>query len=67
MTDLEELSTTDSGHVPKQEAMRWLEILDRPSDEELKATIVPKPAGFTGRTYPTDISNVRITGAPQVR
>lgn len=26
---------------------------------------VPKPKGFTGSTYPTSISNIRITGDPK--
>lgn len=65
MTGLDELPTTDSGHVPKRDAMRWLETLEKASDEDLKQTVVEKPAGFTGSTYPTEISNVRLTGGPE--
>ena len=42
--------------------MTWLRGLDRPSPTELKRSILPKPAGFTGSTFETDISNIRLTG-----
>lgn len=61
---LNELPTTDSGSVKKSDAMRWLNSLDRPSDAELKRALVPKPSGFTGSSYPTSISNIRVTGDP---
>lgn len=61
---LSSLSTTDSGSVRKADAMKWLDSLDEPSDDELKRSFVPKPTGFSGSTYPTSISNVRITGDP---
>lgn len=65
LTDLEELPTTDSGAVRKRRAMKWLHNLDRPTDEELKDAVTPKPYGHTGSTYPTEISNIRITGTPE--
>ncbi len=64
MTDLDNLPTTDSGHVRKRDAMQWLESLEKASDNELKEAVVEKPAGFTGSTYPTEISDVRLTGGP---
>lgn len=64
-TDLEQLKTTDSGAVRKDDAMRWLNQRTRPSDAELKAAVEPKPYGFSGSTYPTAISNVRVTGDPE--
>jgi hypothetical protein len=62
MTDLEKIETTDSGHVPKRKAMKWLESLDHPEGDDLRDSIVPKPAEFSGSTYPTDISTIRFTG-----
>lgn len=64
MTELEELPTTDSGHVRKKHAMEWLADLDEPTPEELKQSVIPKPTGFTGSKYPTEISEVRVTGTP---
>lgn len=61
---LSDLSTTDSGSVRKATAMKWLDSLDEPTDRELKEAFIPKPTGFSGSTYPTSISNVRITGDP---
>ncbi|MDL0136229.1 hypothetical protein PNP85_02910 [Halobacterium salinarum] len=62
--ELNDLPTTDSGSVRKADAMKWLDRLDKPSATELKRAFIPKPNGFTGSTYPTSISNVRITGDP---
>lgn len=62
--ELNELSTTDSGSVRKEDAMQWLNRLDEPTAAELKRAFIPKPSGFTGSTYPTSISNIRITGDP---
>jgi hypothetical protein len=42
--------------------MQWLENNQEPTRKELKDAVVPKPAGFTGSKYPTEISTVRITG-----
>ena len=64
MAELDELPTTDSGHVVKRHAMRWLEGLDEKSADELKGAVISKPADFSGSKYPTEISTVRITGAP---
>jgi hypothetical protein len=64
-TRLEELQTTQSGTVKKSDAMEWLEDLERPSSAELKRGIVEKPNDFSGSTFPTDISTIRLTGDPQ--
>lgn len=64
-TKLNDLPTTSSGAVKKKDAMRWLDSLEEPSDRDLKKAFVPKPNDFTGSTYPTSISNIRISGDPQ--
>jgi hypothetical protein len=61
---LNDLPTTDSGSVRKADTMKWLDSLDEPTADELKRAFIPKPNGFTGSTYPTSISNIRITGDP---
>lgn len=61
---LSDLPTTDSGSVRKADAMQWLERLDEPSARELSQAFIPKPSGFSGSTYPTSISNIRVTGDP---
>jgi len=61
-TDLEELPTTKSGNVKKADAMEWLEALDRPSSAELRQAVMEKPSDFSGSTFPTDISTIRLTG-----
>lgn len=61
-TELEQLPTTGSGSVKKADAMEWLEDLDRPSASELRRATIEKPSDFTGSTFPTDISTVRLTG-----
>jgi hypothetical protein len=61
-SELEGLPSTKSGAVRKRDSMRWLENLNRPSAVDLKAAVLPKPAGFTGSTFETDISNIRVTG-----
>lgn len=65
MTDLEGLPTTESGHVKKKDAMRWLDGLDEPTAKELKRAVVPKPSGFTGSKYATKVSDIRVTGTPE--
>jgi uncharacterized Zn finger protein (UPF0148 family) len=62
---LEELPTTTSGSVRKEDAMKWLDSLSEPTDRELRNAFLAKPSGFSGSTYPTSISNVRITGDPK--
>lgn len=62
---LADLPTTDSGSVRKAEAMEWLDSLSQPSGTELRNAVVPKPAEFSGSTFPTSISNVRVTGDPK--
>ncbi|CCC41936.1 uncharacterized protein Hqrw_5063 (plasmid) [Haloquadratum walsbyi C23] len=65
MVELDQLPTTESGHIRKRQAMKWIEGLDEPSEGELKDTVIPKPSGFSGSKYPTEISTVRITGTPE--
>ena len=65
LTELEELPTTSSGSVKKADAMEWLENRDRPSSAELRRAMLEKPSDFTGSTFPTDISTIRLTGDPQ--
>lgn len=65
MTELEQLPTTESGHVVKRHAMQWLNGLERSTDEELKDSVTPKPNDFTGSKYATEISGVRVTGTPE--
>ena len=62
--ELNNLPTTDSGSVRKADAMEWLNSLDEPTADELPDAMIPKPNGFSGSTYPTSISNIRITGDP---
>lgn len=64
-TDLELLDTSDAGNVKKADAMNWMKRLDEPTAEDLKASMVPKPSDFSGSTFATDISNIRITGDPE--
>lgn len=59
---VDELPTTDSGSVRKDDAMRWLNSLSEPTDREIQNAFLPKPADFSGSTFPTSISNIRITG-----
>jgi len=61
-TDLEALPTTDSGSVRKHDAMGWLADFDEPSADELIAAVTPKPYDHSGSTFPTPISQVRVTG-----
>jgi hypothetical protein len=44
--------------------MKWLNELDEPTASELKRAFIPKPTGFTGSTYPSSTSNIRVTGDP---
>jgi hypothetical protein len=64
-TELESLPTTKSGTIPKSEAMDWLKSRDRPSGAEMRRATVEKPSDFEGSTYPTDVSNIRVTGDAQ--
>ena len=63
-TNLERLPTTKSGSVKKSDAMEWLDGLDRPSSAELRQAVTEKPSDFSGSTFPTDISTIRLTGDP---
>lgn len=59
---LETLRSTKNGAIRKRDSMTWLKGLNRPSPTELRSAVLPKPAGFTGKTFETDISNIRVTG-----
>ena len=59
---LERQPTTKSGSVRKRDAMDWLKRLDEPSDEELIAAVTHKPDEFSGSTFATPVSQVRVTG-----
>jgi len=65
MTRLADLETTESGSVRKQDALTWLQTLDTPSEEELIAAVTPQPSDHSGSKYATEISSIRITGAPE--
>lgn len=64
-TRLEQLPTTESGSVKKSDAMEWINGLEQPSSAELQQAVVEKPSDFSGSTFPTDISTIRLTGDPQ--
>lgn len=61
-TELEKLSATKSGAIRKRDAIEWIEQLRTPNPTELKRSMLPKPTGFEGSSYETDISNIRFTG-----
>lgn len=65
MTRLESLPETDSGHIVKRQAVQWLEEIDEATEDDLKETVISKPKGFTGSKYSTEVSTIRITGAPE--
>jgi hypothetical protein len=45
--------------------MQWLDDIDEATAGELRNTVTPKPNDFTGSKYPTEISDVRITGSSE--
>ena len=61
-SELENLPVTKSGNIRKKDAMVWLENLPRASATDLRKAVLPKPSGFTGNTFETDISGIRVTG-----
>ena len=65
VSHLEQLSTTDSGHVVKRQAIEWLEDVDEATDEDIQEAVIPKPNDFSGSKYATEISDIRITGSPE--
>lgn len=65
MNRLEQLETTESGSVRKQDALDWMETLDEPSEDELIAAVHPQPSDHSGSKYATQISSIRVTGAPE--
>jgi DNA-directed RNA polymerase subunit M/transcription elongation factor TFIIS len=64
-TALERLPTTKNGSIKKADAVEWLTSLDNPSSAELRRATVEKPSGFSGSTFPTDVSTIRLTGDPE--
>lgn len=65
VSQLAQLPTTDSGHVVKRHAIDWLSGLDDASEREIREAVIEKPNGFTGSKYPTEISDIRVTGSPE--
>lgn len=65
MTQLEQLPTTDSGHVVKRHATEWLNNLEEATEQEIQDSVVAKPSDFSGSKYATEISDVRVTGTPE--
>lgn len=65
MSQLEQLPTTDSGHIVKRHAIDWLSSLNEASEQEIRDAVVAKPKSFSGSKYPTEISGIRITGGPE--
>jgi len=65
VSQLEQLPTTDSGHVVKRHAINWLSGLDEASEQDIRGSVVEKPNDFTGSKYPTEISDIRVTGSPE--
>ena len=64
-TDLETLRSTKSGHIRKRDSMKWLRNREQPNSVELKRSILPRPERFSGGSYESDISNIRLTGDAQ--
>jgi len=63
MNRLEQLETTKSGSVRKQDALNWMENLETPDEDELIAAVTPMPSDHSGSKYATSISSIRVTGA----
>ncbi|MFC5133476.1 MULTISPECIES: hypothetical protein [Haloferacaceae] len=63
-TQIDDLPTTNSGSVRKQDTLRWLEDLETPNEEELIAAVTPQPTNHSGSKYATEISSIRVTGTP---
>jgi len=70
MTSLDDLETTDSGSVRKKDAMNWLESLENPEipeqlEDQLIRSVTPKPQNYSGKTFSSPISQIRVTGRPE--
>lgn len=65
MSQLEQLPTTDSGHVVKRHALQWLDDVDEATDQEIRDAVVSKHNDFSGSKYATEISDIRVTGSPE--
>lgn len=64
MAELSTLPTTRTGHIRKRTAMNWLVNRETPDPDAVKASVVPKPADFSGSKYATSVSSIRVTGDP---
>lgn len=64
-TELERLPTTAHGNIKKADAMAWLADRPRPSNADLRQATLEKPNDFSGSTFATDISKIRVTGNPE--
>jgi hypothetical protein len=49
----------------KRHAIDWLSGLDEVSEQEIRESVIEKPNGFMGSKYATEISDIRVTGAPE--
>lgn len=65
MSQLDQLPTTDSGHVVKRHALQWLDDIDEATEQKIRDTVVSKPKDFSGSKYATEISDIRVTGSPE--
>jgi len=54
VTQLEQLPTTDSGHVVKRHATEWLNGLEEATEQEIRESVVAKPNDFSGRSCEGD-------------
>lgn len=63
--ELEKIRTTDSGTVKKKDAVRWMENLGDPDPDKLLDSVEPKPKDFSGSTFATPISSIRVTGSAE--
>jgi hypothetical protein len=45
--------------------MQWFEEISEATDQEFREAVIPKPTDFSGSKYPTEISDLRVTGAPE--
>lgn len=65
MTRLETLKTSAAGNISKEDAMRWMNSLTPPTDDELLASITPKRYGSKGSTFASPASEIRVSGTPE--
>lgn len=65
MTELENLPTTDSGHIKKSDATSWMQSLPDCEVEEVLDAVISKPTAHSGSLMGTDISSIRVSGDPE--